>query len=121
MSVVAFLICSNLTYTHRYGRAPGGRRVDQAVPLHNGPNVTVLGALATQGLEAVMELDGAVNAAWFAVHLEQVLGPTLVPGDVVVPDNLRVHKAAYLADLVEACGARFLFLPPIRPILRPSS
>jgi hypothetical protein len=70
----------NLTYTRRYGRAPGGQRVDQAVPLHNGPNVTLIAALTTQGLEAVMELDGAVNAAWFAVYLEQVLVPTLVPG-----------------------------------------
>ena len=94
----------NLTYTRRYGRAPGGQRVDQAVPLHNGPNVTVIAALTPQGLEAVMELDGALNAAWFAVYLEQVLGPTLVPGDVVVLDNLRVHKAAGLADRLNAFG-----------------
>ncbi|GAB3638730.1 hypothetical protein GCM10027422_43200 [Hymenobacter arcticus] len=56
----------NLTYRRRYGRAVGGQRVNQAMPLHNGPNVTVLAALMTQGLEAVMELDGAVNAASFA-------------------------------------------------------
>ena len=58
----------NLTYTRRYGRAPGGRRVDAAVPLHNGPNVTVVAALSAQGVEAVMELDGAVNTASFAVY-----------------------------------------------------
>jgi len=109
----------NLTYTRRYGRAPGGQRVDQAVPLHNGPNVTVIAALTTHGLEAVMELDGAVNAAWFAVYLAQVLGPTLVPGDVVVLDNLPVHKAAGLAELVEARGARLLFLPPYAPDFTP--
>ena len=44
----------NLTYTRRYGRAPGGRRVDAAVPLHNGPNVTVVAARSAQGVEAVM-------------------------------------------------------------------
>ena len=109
----------NLTYTRRYGRAPGGQRVDQAVPLHNGPNVTVVAALTGQGVEAVMELDGAVNTASFAAYLEQVLGPTLQPGDVVVLDNLRVHKAPGLAELVEARGARLLFLPPYSPDFTP--
>ena len=109
----------NLTCTRRYGRAPGGRRVDQPVPLRSGPNVTVIAALTTQGVEAVMELDGAVNAAAFAVYLDQVLGPTLAPGDVVVLDNLRVHKAPGLAELVEKRGARLLFLPPYSPDFTP--
>ncbi|RZL02442.1 MAG: IS630 family transposase, partial [Hymenobacter sp.] len=109
----------NLTYTRRYGRAPGGQRVDAAVPLHNGPNVTVIAALSAQGVEAVMELDGAVNTASFTVYLEQVLGPGLQPGDVVVLDNLRVHKAAGLAELVEARGARLLYLPAYSPDFTP--
>lgn len=109
----------NLTYTRRYGRAAGGRRVDQAVPLHNGPNVTVVAALTPQGLEAVMELDGPVTTASFVVYLEQVLGPTLGPGDVVVLDNLRVHKAPGVAEAVAAYGARLLFLPPYSPDFTP--
>lgn len=109
----------NLTYTRRYGRAPGGRRVDAAVPLHTGPNVTVIAALSAQGVEAVMELDGAVNTASFTVYLEQVLGPGLQPGDLVVLDNLRVHKAAGLAELVAARGARLLYLPPYSPDFTP--
>ena len=105
----------NLTYTRCHGRAAGGRRVDQAVPLRNGPNVTVVAALAPQGLEAVMELDGAVNTASFVACVDQVLGLTLVPGDVVVLDNLRVHKAPGVAAAIAACGARLLFLPPYSP------
>lgn len=109
----------NLTYTRRYGRAPGGQRVDAAVPLRNGPNVTVVATLSAQGMEAVMELDGAVNTASFAGYLEQVLGPGLQPGDVVVLDNLPVHKADGLAALVEARGARLLYLPPYSPDFTP--
>lgn len=109
----------NLTYTRRYGRATGGRRVDQAVPLHHGPNVTVVAALTQRGVEAVLELDGAVNTASFVAYLEQVLGPTLVPGDVVVLDNLRVHKAPGVAEAVAARGARLLFLPPYSPDFTP--
>lgn len=109
----------NLTYTRRYGRAAGGRRVDQAVPLHNGPNVTVVAALTPQGVEAVMQLDGAVNTASFVAYVEQVLGPTLAPGDVVVLDNLRVHKAPGVAEAVATFGARLLFLPPYSPDFTP--
>ena len=109
----------NLTYTRRYGRALGGKRVDAAVPLHNGPNVTIVAALSAQGVEAVMELDGALNTASFTVYVEQVLGPGLQPGDVVVLDNLKVHKAAGLAELVVARGARLLYLPPYSPDFTP--
>ena len=67
------------------------------------------------GLGTVMGLDGALNTASFAVYLEQVLGPTLVLGDVVLPDNLPVHKVADMAALVKARGARLLFLTPHSP------
>ena len=109
----------HLAFARRYGRAPGGQRVGQGVPLHVGTPVTRIGALTVNGLEAVMSLDGALNAASFAVYLEQVLGPTLVPGDVVVLDNLPVHKVAGMAQLVEARGARLLFLPPNSPDFAP--
>lgn len=109
----------NLTYTRRYGRALGGQRVDAAVPLRNGPNVTIVAALSAQGVEAVMELEGALNTASFAVYLAQVLGPGLRPGDVVVLDNLPVHKAAGLAEVVAARGARLLYLPPYSPDFTP--
>ena len=109
----------HLAFAWRYGRAPGGQRVGQGVPLRVGTPVTLVGALTVNGLEAVMSLDGALNAASFAVYLEQVLGPTLVPGDVVVLDNLPVHKMAGMAQLVEARGARLLFLPPYSPDFAP--
>ena len=44
------------------------------------------------GLGALLSVDGAVFAAYF----DQVLGPTFVPGDVVVLDNLSVHKVVGL-------------------------
>ena len=109
----------HLAFARRYGRAKGGQGVGQGVPLRVGTPVTLIGALTVNGLEAVMRLDGALNAASFAVYLAQVLGPALVPGDVVVLDNLPVHKVAGLAQLVEARGARLLFLPPYSPDFAP--
>ena len=68
---------------------------------------------------AAMTVSGAVNGDIFAAYLHQVLGPTLVPGDVVVLDNLPAHKVAGLAELVEARGARLLYLPPYSPDFNP--
>ena len=62
-----------------------------------------------------MTVSGAVNGDVFAACLDHVLGPALVPGDVVVRDNLPAHKVAGLAERVEARGARLLYLPPYSP------
>ena len=110
---------TNLTYCRRYARAEGGQRAHQATPLPGGPNVTLVAALTPNGLQAAMTVSGAVNGDVFAAYLDQVLGPTLVPGDVVVLDNLSVHKVAGLAEIVEARGARLLYLPPYSPDFNP--
>ena len=110
---------TNLTYCRRYARAEGGQRAHQATPLHGGPNVTLVAALTPTGLQAAMTVSGAVNGEVFAAYLQQVLGPTLVPGDVVVLDNLPAHKVAGLTELVEARGARLLYLPPYSPDFNP--
>lgn len=110
---------TNLTYCRRYARAEGGRRADQGVPLHSGPNVTLVAALTPEGLQAAMTVSGAINGNIFAAYLDQVLGPTLVPGDVVVLDNLAAHKVAGLAEIVAERGARLLYLPPYSPDFNP--
>ena len=110
---------TNLAYGRRYARAEGGQRAHQATPLHGGPNVTRVAALTPSGLQAGMTVSGAVNGEVFAAYLQQVLGPTRVPGDVVVLDNLPARKVAGLAELVEARGARWLYLPPYSPDFNP--
>ena len=110
---------TNLIYCRRYARAEGGQRIGHGVPLHGGPNVTVVAALTPNGLQAAMTGSGAVNGDVFAAYPEQVLGPNLVPGDVVVLDHLPAHKVAGLAEIVAVRGARLLYRRPIRPILIP--
>ena len=112
---------TNLTYCRYYGRAPAGQRLDQAVPLHSGPNVTLIAALTPDGLGALLSVNGAVNGDVFAAYLDQVLGPTLRPGDVVVLDNLSVHKVGGLDDIVKKYGARLRYLPPYSRQNRPKS
>ena len=109
----------NLAMTRQYGRAPRGERVVGAVPQNYGANVTMLAALSLQGVGAVMTVDGATDAAVFHAYVEHVLCPTLVPGDVVIMDNLRAHKVAGIRERIEACGARLIYLPPYSPDLSP--
>jgi transposase len=109
----------NLAMTRLYGRAPRGSRVLGSVPQNYGPNVTMLGTLGTQGLQAVMTVDGATDAEVFRTYVKRVLGPTLHPGDVVVMDNLRAHSAIGVQQALARRGVRLLYLPPYSPDLSP--
>jgi transposase len=67
----------------------------------------------------VMTIEGATDAEVFQAYTEQVLGPTLRPGDIVVLDNLSAHKLAIIREVIEGRGARLLYLPPYSPDLAP--
>jgi transposase len=109
----------NLAMTRLYGRAPKGERVVGTVPQNYGPNVTMLGALGAQGLHAVMTVDGPLDTAVFRAYIQQVLGPTLTPGDIVVLDNLGVHKARGIQQMLARRHVRLVYLPPYSPDLAP--
>lgn len=63
--------------------------------------------------------DGAVNGNVFLAYVEQMLVPTLTPGDIVIMDNLPAHKAASIRNVIEAAGASLLYLPPYSPDFNP--
>ena len=109
----------NLAMTRLYGRAAPGVRVVDHVPHNYGENISLLAALGLAGLSAPMTVAGAVDAAVFRTYVEQVLGPTLRPGDIVVWDNLAVHKVAGIAEAIAARGARREPLPPYSPEFNP--
>jgi len=75
--------------------------------------------LRLSGLGAPMVLDGPMTRDWFLAYVEQVLAPTLTPGDIVILDNLPAHKGAAVQAAVEARGARLRFLPPDSPDFNP--
>jgi transposase len=105
--------------TRRYGRAPQGERVPGAVPLGHWEVTTLIGALALDGLRASFSVDAATDADLFQVFVEQVLQPTLRPGDVVVWDNLPAHKTLLLQEFIASAQATLLPLPPYSPDFNP--
>jgi transposase len=103
----------------RYGRAVGGRRVRASVPHGQWERLTILGGLTLGGLTACLAVEGATDAPVMRAFVRHALVPTLRPGQVVVLDNLSVHRDAEVRRLVEAAGCRLLFLPPYSPDLNP--
>lgn len=110
---------ANITLVPRYGRAPRGERCYGAQPRGHYQHLTLLASLSLAGMEAPMILDGAADRAAFRVYVEQVLVPTLRPHQLVILDNLSVHKQPALRRAVEAAGCRVLFLPTYSPDLNP--
>jgi transposase len=101
------------------GRAPRGERCLAGVPHGHWKTTTFTGALRLTGMTAPFVYDGAMNSAVFLAYVEQVLVPTLEPGDVIVMDNLAAHKTAAIRRAIEEAGARLLFLPPYSPDFNP--
>ena len=89
------------------------------VPHGHWHTTTFLCGLRADGPVARLVLDGAINGRAFLAYVEQVLAPTLRPGDVVVADNLGAHKVAGVRQAIEARGATLLHLPPYSPDLNP--
>lgn len=56
-----------------------------------------------------------MNGPTFLAWVEQVLAPTLSPGDIVNMDNLPAHKPAAVRAAIERCGDGLRYLPPYSP------
>ena len=110
---------SNLAMTRLYGRAAPGERVYDNVPQNYGENITMLACLSEDGLSAPMTLEGAVDGSVFLAYVEQVLAPTLSTGDVLIMDNLGVHKVKGVREAIEGRRAKLIYLPPYSPDLNP--
>ena len=105
--------------TRLYGRAPRGKRLVSAMPHGHWKTSTFVGALRCDGLVAPSVFDGPINGELFLAYVQQVLVPTLRPGDIVIMDNLRSHKVAGVREAIEAAGATLMFIPPYSPDLNP--
>ena len=103
----------------RYGWAPRAERAVDIAPRKRGPNTSILAALSPAGLLAPMTVEGGTTIEVFASFLEHCLCPALRPGQVVLLDNLAVHKNHAVIAQIEATGARVVFLPRYSPDRQP--
>ena len=108
---------TNMTKTT--GWAPEGQRLIDHAPAGHWNTQTLIAGLRHNKIDATGVVNGPMDKDMFDLYVERILAPTLRPRDVVVLNNLPVHKSSVAANILKEIGAWFLFLPKYSPDLNP--
>jgi hypothetical protein len=110
---------ANTSLSPLYAWARTGERARGKAPRNWGANVTLLASMGLWGMGPCVAVEGTTTREVFEAYLERALAPALVPGQVVVMDNLSSHKGGRVREIVEGRGCEVLYLPPYSPDLNP--
>ncbi|HJT58251.1 MAG TPA: IS630 family transposase [Ktedonobacteraceae bacterium] len=110
---------SHIAMTPLYAYAPRGERAIGKVPRNYGAIMTLIASLSLDGMGPAFILDGAADGTAFEIYVEQILAPSLRPGQIVVLDNLSIHLGPRVKAAIEARSCRLLFLPAYSPDFSP--
>jgi transposase len=111
--------CTNTAMVRLRGRAPRGERLVDYAPQGHWKTITFVGGLRQRGMTAPFVLEGAMNGPMFLAYVKQCLVPTLKRNEIVIMDNLPVHKVAGVAEAIEGAKAMLIYLPKYSPDLNP--
>lgn len=100
-------------------RAPRGQRAYGKAPRNWKNNVTLISSISSAGLGPSMSIEGSADGEVFSLYVEHFLCPSLKRGQIVVMDNLQVHKMKKVRELIEDRGCQLVFLPPYSPDFNP--
>ena len=102
-----------------WGRGPRGVELVGRAPCGKWETITFVAGLRHNKMVAPMVVEGAMNAETFLAYVEQCLAPTLGHGDIVVMDNVSVHKSPRIREAIENAHATLRYLPQYSPDLNP--
>jgi transposase len=102
----------NCGMTRLYGRAKSNERVNDYVPDVRFERTSIIGVLGLDGIKADDTFKGTLNGEKFGNYVKKILAPTLENGDILVLDNLSVHKVKGVLDPLFEKGVKVWFLPP---------
>lgn len=105
--------------TTTYGWSLKGERLQGLEPKNTGRQITVVGAITLAGVIAAMWCSCTFAGDSYEAFLVHHLYSKLQPGNIVIMDNVPFHKTASVKEIIEAAGARVVFLPPYHPELNP--
>ena len=105
--------------TRFYGRALKGTRCHDHAPDGRWERTTILSALKYNGKTCDIVFEGALDGAMYNEYVTKFLAPFLRPGDMVIMDNLNVHKSVIAQKIISDRGAMCIFLPQYSPDLNP--
>ncbi len=109
----------NINMTRSYGRSIGKKRVVEKVPLKRSKRRSIVGAIRVDGTIRYRSFQGSINGKRFLEYLKVTLLPSIKPLDIVIMDNLNVHKVKGVEELIMSVGAIPLYLPAYSPDLNP--
>jgi transposase len=110
---------ANVSLAPLYAWSRRGQRAHAKAPRNWGKNITLLASITAGGVGPCLAVEGAVRREVFEAYLERVLTPSLRPGQVVIMDNLSVHKGGRVKEIVEDRDCELVYLPPYSPDLNP--
>jgi len=109
----------NTDLTRIYGRAAGGTRCVDKVPLNTPKNTTILSSIRLNGETTYTSYQGGTTNDKFTSYLKNVLAPTLQEGDIIIMDNMRTHHSKEVKKVIEDLKINVVYLPPYSPDLNP--
>lgn len=109
----------NVQLAPEYGWSARGERLVDRRPAVRGANLSVVGAIRIDSVLCHDKFDGALNTDRWISFVQKKLCPKLYPGDIVVVDNLSVHKNVVAHKMIADQGATLVFLPPYSPDMNP--
>ena len=102
-----------------FGWSPRGERVRAKRMGASWKTLSLIGAMRLGERPRLMTHRGAVNGRTFLRFVRERLVPSLRFGDVVVMDNLNIHKMRAVRDAIEGAYATAVYLPTYSPELNP--
>ena len=100
-------------------RSKKGERSYDIKPFYRGSRVTVIGAITNKKVIAMKTMKQSMNGEEFKKFVQEELVPKLWKGAVLVMDNLKAHKVEGVEKMIEAVGARVVYLSPYSPEFNP--
>lgn len=82
------------------GRSKRGKRLQADAPFGKWNTQTFIAGLRCDAITAPFVVDGAMDGDKFDTYVHTQLAPTLKEGDVVIWDNLNVHKSPRAAAAI---------------------
>ena len=101
--------------TRSKGRCNRNKRLEMALPHGHRLNLTCVAAISDEEMISRWIFTLPMNTKRFVKWIREDLAKKLKNGDVLMMDNLSVHKTKAVLAAIEKTGAKVLFLPPCSP------
>ena len=66
-----------------------------------------------------LSIEGPSDTDSFGLYMRNILAPQLKAGQIVIMDNLCVHRSKWLRELIEEKGCQLWLLPSYSPDFNP--